>query len=205
MHCSEKAGAGSKAQLVLASSSPRRRALLDQIGVRYTVEPVDVDETEWRDELPEDYVRRMAAAKSERGQILTGRVVPILGADTIVVDGRHILGKPENKDQAVEMLNRLSGRSHQVMSAVSVRTDRHFQILSATRVQFRSLTDREIVAYWDTGEPHDKAGAYAIQGIGAMFVSRIEGSFSGVVGLPLFETSELLMKIGVECSLAKKL
>ncbi len=205
MRRSEKTNTEPDAQLVLASSSPRRKALLDQIGVRYKVVPVDIDETAWKDELPEDYVQRMAAAKSQRGQILTERILPVLGADTIVVTGRNILGKPENKDQAVEMLTRLSGCSHQVMSAVSIRTHRHFQILSATTVHFRSLSDREIASYWDTGEPHDKAGAYGIQGIGAVFVSRIEGSFSGVVGLPLFETSELLMKIGVECSLAKKL
>ncbi len=192
----------SESQLILASSSPRRKALLDQIGVQYSVLPTDIDERALDDELPEHYVQRLAAAKSQRGRDLTGAVVPVLGADTIVVVERNILGKPKNKDQALEMLRCLSGRSHRVLSAVSIRSNQHLQALSATTVHFRALSEHEIEAYWDSGEPCDKAGAYGIQGIAAIFVSRIEGSFTGVVGLPLFETSELLMKTGVECSLA---
>ena len=192
----------SESQIVLASSSPRRQALLEQIGVRFSVLPVDVDEYVLDDEMPEHYVQRMAALKSQRGRDLTGAALPVLGADTIVAIEQNILGKPRNKDQALEMLRCLSGRSHRVLSAVSVRSNQHLQVLSATTVHFRVLSEHEIEAYWDSGEPCDKAGAYGIQGIAAIFVSRIEGSFTGVVGLPLFETSELLMKIGVESSLA---
>ncbi len=188
------------AQVMLASSSPRRRELLTQIGVRFVVVAVDVDESPVMGELPEKYVHRIAALKSQRGREMAGSDLPVLGADTVVVVDGALLGKPRGRDQAIEILKRLSGREHQVFSAVSIRSAQHLQALSKTTVCFRPLSDQEIIAYWNTGEPADKAGAYGIQGLGGMFVKRIEGSFSGVVGLPLYETSELLKEAGVDLS-----
>lgn len=190
----------SDVQVVLASSSPRRRELLTQIGVRFAVVDVDVDERPLLGELPEKYVHRIAALKSQRGRELSDSELPVLSADTIVVVDGALLGKPSGRDQAIEILNRLSGREHQVFSAVSIRSAQHLRTLSKTMVYFRHLSDQEVMAYWDTGEPADKAGAYAIQGLAGMFVKRIEGSFSGVVGLPLYETSELLKEAGVNLS-----
>ena len=188
------------AQVILASSSPRRRELLTQIGVRFAVLAVDIDESPVSGETPGNYVQRIAALKSQRGMELGGIDLPVLGADTVVVVDGTLLGKPRGRDQAIETLNRLSGREHQVFSAVSIRSAQHLQALSKTTVCFRPLSDQEIMAYWNTGEPADKAGAYGIQGLGGMFVKRIEGSFSGVVGLPLYETSELLKEAGVDLS-----
>ena len=188
------------AQVILASSSPRRRELLTQIGVQFEVLAVDVDESPIANERPEKYVQRIAALKSQRGMELADSELPVLGADTVVTIDGALLGKPRGRDQAIESLNRLSGREHQVFSAVSIRGAQHLQTLSKTTVCFRLLSDREIMAYWNTCEPADKAGAYGIQGLAGMFVKRIEGSFSGVVGLPLYETSELLKEAGVDLS-----
>jgi len=185
-------------RIILASSSPRRRELLAQIGVDYTCAPVDVDETPRRGESPEQYVERVAAAKSLSAQTSERTPLPVLGADTAVVLAGEIMGKPQGRDHALAMLARLAGRRHQVMSAVSVRFPRqHWQALSVSTVTFRPIDREEMLAYWATGEPVDKAGAYAIQGLGALFVKHIEGSFSGVVGLPLYETAHLLRKAGV--------
>lgn len=184
--------------LILASASPRRRELLDQLGVRHRVLPVDIQETPAPGELPETYVRRVAAEKSLEGQRRSGGGLPVLAADTeVVVDG-EILGKPKDFEQAARMLARLSGRAHSVLSAVSLRLEnQHLEALSVSTVTFRVISAEEIRAYWATGEPRDKAGAYAIQGKGAIFVRQLSGSYSGVMGLPLFETWTLLNTIGL--------
>jgi len=185
--------------IILASTSPRRRELLDQIGVAYETLTVQADETPRPGETPEQYVRRVAAEKSRQGMELSGACLPVLGADTeVVVDG-EVLGKPRDFAHAAEMLGRLSGRDHRVLSAVSLRQGfRHWQALNVSIVTFRSLGADEIAAYWASGEPADKAGAYAIQGLGAVFVKHLAGSFSGVMGLPLHETAELLRNVRID-------
>lgn len=186
-------------RIILASASPRRRELLDQIKVLYTVYPVDIDETPFRNESAGDYVCRMASEKSAACLARNGEFgLPVLAADTAVVLGSLILGKPRDQADAIAMLKQLSGKTHQVYSAVSFRGREHVQAISMTEVKFRTLTDREMLAYWHSGEPADKAGGYAIQGLGSVFVESIKGSFSGVMGLPLFETAELLSKQGIE-------
>jgi septum formation protein len=185
-------------QIILASASPRRKELLDQIKVSYKVYPVALDETPLPDETPLDYVQRLAAEKSAVCLAQLRTDVPVLAVDTAVVLGRVIMGKPKDQVDALAMLAQLSGKTHQVYSAVSLRGRRHGQAVSITEVTFRRLTEREILDYWHTGEPVDKAGSYAIQGMGGVFVEAIKGSFSGIVGLPLFETAELLSKQGIE-------
>ncbi len=185
-------------QLILASASPRRKELLDQINVRYQVYPVDLDESPLLNEKPLAYVQRLAAEKSAACVAALKTKLPVLAADTSVILGDMIMGKPQTQADAVAMLSQLSGKTHQVYSAISLRGREHSQAVSITEVTFRRLTEREIISYWDTGEPIDKAGSYAIQGIGGIFVESIVGSFSGVVGLPLFETAELLSKQGIE-------
>jgi septum formation protein len=186
------------AQIILASASPRRMELLDQIKVPYCVYPVDIDETPRPGETPLDYVLRMAAEKSFACVEQSGRRLPVLAADTAVVLGAMIMGKPKDQQDALAMLAQLSGKTHQVYSAISLREREHSQAVSITDVTFRRLTKREIISYWHTGEPADKAGGYAIQGMGSIFVESIKGSFSGVAGLPLFETAGLLSKQGIE-------
>lgn len=184
-------------QIILASASPRRSELLRQIGVRHRIVAVDIDETPLPYEAPDAYVARVAAEKSEACRLVDRSGLPILAADTsVILDGR-ILGKPEDMQHAIEMLSRLSGRAHQVFSAVSLRGDRHWQALSISEVRFRPLSHQEIVGYWQTGEPCDKAGAYAIQGLASTFIESMSGSFSGVMGLPLFETAQLLAQQGI--------
>lgn len=185
------------AQFILASSSPRRRELLDQLKLCYRVHAVDIDESPLPDELPLAYVQRMAAEKSLACQVALQTHLPILSADTTVVQDGLIMGKPQNQADALAMLSRLSGKNHQVYTAVSLRGQIHSQIVSQTIVTFKTLSPSEILAYWQTGEPVDKAGAYAIQGRGALFVAAIHGSYTGVVGLPLFETAELLNQYGI--------
>ncbi len=188
--------------LYLASRSPRRRELLNQIGVNHSVLQVDVPEMPLAGERPEEYVQRLAQEKSLAGvtvmQALGLPELPVLGADTIVVCDGAILEKPQDKAHAREMLKQLSGRTHQVMTAVALtnREASHSK-LSVTEVEFRSLSDDEINDYWASGEPCDKAGAYAIQGLGAVFVSSLRGSYSGVVGLPIEATVELMQIFGV--------
>lgn len=184
-------------RIILASASPRRRELLDQIKVAYRVHPVDLDETPLPNETPLDYVQRLAAEKSAACIAQLGDGLPVLAADTAVVLGDLIMGKPKDRDDAFTMLRQLSGKMHRVYSAISLRGREHGQAVSITEVTFRSLTEDEIAAYWQSGEPADKAGSYAIQGLGGMFVESISGSFSGVVGLPLFETAELLSRQGI--------
>lgn len=182
----------SRPQLVLASASPRRRELLEQIGIRFVIQAADIDESPRHHEGPEELVQRLAAAKSKQISSRMSNKIPVLGADTIVVLGDKVLGKPSGREQAIEMLSALSGCEHRVLSAVSLRAGNHGHLISETRVWFRKLKISEIEAYCATSEPLDKAGSYAIQGYGAVFVSRIEGSYSGVVGLPIYETAMLL-------------
>ena len=180
------------AVLYLASKSPRRRQLLDQIGIDYELLATDVDEAQLDGETPAAYVQRVALDKARAGQARADKPLPVLAADTaVVLDGR-VLGKPAGRNEAIAMLLSLSGRSHEVYTAVALAHDREQVALSRSRLCFRPLTEAECIAYCDTDEPWDKAGAYGIQGRGAVFVSRIEGSYSAVVGLPLYETAQLL-------------
>lgn len=184
--------------LILASASPRRRELLEQLGVRFVIHASDIDETPHDGEAPEDYVARLAAAKSAAVMAESAGDIPVLGADTIVVAQGKLLGKPMDQADAANMLRALSGQIHQVMTAVCLRNrDRHEVVVVSSDVTFRELTETDIEAYWQSGEPEGKAGAYAIQGLGATFVSEMRGSYSGVVGLPLFQTDQLLKSFGV--------
>ena len=186
-------------QLYLASQSPRRAALLQQIGVRFEVLPVAVDEAMAATETPGDYAQRLAMEKARAGwcALTPGRQRPVLGADTIVIAADTVMGKPADRQQAIAMLTALSGTTHQVITAVALAGDHEAVSSQCSRVTFRTLTRRECEAYWDSGEPRDKAGAYAIQGLAAMFITRLDGSYSGVVGLPLYETTELLRTFGI--------
>jgi len=185
-------------ELVLASASPRRRELLAILGVKFTVVPADIDEQVHAGESPEDYVCRMALTKAEAGLARSdGEPVGVLGSDTTVVVDKCILGKPSCRAEALMMLAQLAGRQHRVLSAVALVDETGSEtLLSTTEVSFRNISPAEAEAYWESGEPVDKAGGYAIQGLGACFVSEIRGSYSGVVGLPLFETAELLNQKG---------
>ncbi|AAU90502.1 MULTISPECIES: Maf family protein [Methylococcus] len=185
-------------KLILASTSPRRRELLGRFGLPFEVLGVEVEEVPRCGEAAEDYVRRVASDKSARGQSMAPSDAAVLAADTEVVLDGQIFGKPQGAEHAREMLGRLSGRTHEVLSAVSLRRgDCHWQALSVSRVRFRDLGLEEIDAYWASGEPADKAGAYAIQGRGELFVAELQGSFSGVMGLPLLETARLLRHLGL--------
>ena len=187
-------------KLILASSSPRRRELLHQIGVSFDVKVADIDETPLQDEKPDQYVQRLALEKARK--VAQNVSSPCLGSDTSVVLNGKIFGKPSDSNEAREMLEQLSGQSHQVMSAVAIveTTDsgeRSDVVLVSTKVTFKKLTADQIDRYIATGEPADKAGAYGIQGKGALLVSGIEGSYSNVVGLPLTETAALLERFHI--------
>lgn len=187
-------------QLVLASQSPRRAELLRQINIAFEQCPADTDETVQPGESAEAYVERVARAKAEAvwaGEgAASGR--PVLGADTAVVMGEDILGKPRDRQDFMDTLGRLSGRSHQVWSAVAlVDAQGSRSRVSVSTVHFRRIDAAELAAYWASGEPADKAGGYAIQGFAAVFVRRLEGSYSGVMGLPLHETDNLLRACGI--------
>ncbi len=188
--------------IYLASGSPRRRELLQQIGVSFRVIGADLDETAGQGEPALAYVSRLAEAKATVGWEC-GRDsgdAPVLAADTaVVLDGR-ILGKPAGMNEAIAMLLQLSGRTHEVLTAIALRTAGGLQVrVSHSAVTFRSIESGEARLYWETGEPADKAGAYAIQGYAAIFISDLKGSYSGVMGLPLFETAALLKAAGVTC------
>ena len=188
--------------LYLASGSPRRRELLTQIGVPFQLLKVNVDESLRLGEAPLEYVQRLAAEKARAGfeVVLHDGLAsaPVLGADTSVVIDGMILGKPANRRESIDILLALSGRSHDVITAIALATPLGVKVThSRTEVNFRTISEEEAGAYWDTGEPADKAGAYGIQGLGAVFVERIKGSYTGVVGLPLFETARLLQEAGV--------
>ncbi|GGO82822.1 Maf-like protein [Marinobacterium nitratireducens] len=184
--------------LILASASPRRRELLAQIGVDFETLPLDIPEVVAPGEAAEDFVRRLALEKARAGFDASAGDCPALGSDTaVVVDGR-ILGKPANEAEAVAMLLSLSGRWHRVLTGVAlVDGGRSDSRVVATEVEFARLSEAQCRRYWASGEPRDKAGAYGIQGLGAVFVTRIEGSYSAVVGLPLAETADLLEGFGV--------
>ena len=185
------------AVLRLASASPRRRELLLQIGVPHVVSPADVDESPGADETPRDYVLRLARAKAQAAWN-AARDLPVLGADTTVVVDGAIFGKPRDREHAADMLRALSGRTHEVLTAVALATRAGVTAaLSASQVRLRPTTAAERARYWDSGEPRDKAGGYAIQGLGAVFIEALSGSYSGVMGLPLFETAQLLEAAGV--------
>lgn len=198
-------------KLILASASPRRSELLTQIGVKFLVKPVNIDETPLLEEHASDYVVRMAKEKALACYEIenANQAVAILGSDTSVIVDGDILGKPADFYEARDMLMRLSGREHQVMTSVclvvpdaslSEAKGREPEIctqLVTTSVKFKELSEEQILAYWQSGEPCDKAGAYAIQGFGAVFVEAIQGSYSAVVGLPLAEVSEMLSSAGI--------
>ena len=183
----------------LASSSPRRHEILTAMGLRFTAAGVDIDETRYEGEPVADMVVRLAIAKAAAARENLDQSLPIIGADTAVVIGDQVLGKPGSQDEAVQMLASLSGRGHTVLTGVAldyagvVRTT-----TSLTEVRFREISPDEAQSYWQSGEPLDKAGAYAVQGVAGIFVEELSGSYSGVVGLPVFETAALLADAGLE-------
>lgn len=190
----------SEPQVYLASASPRRRELLAQIGVPCMQAATHIDEQVKVGESAADYVLRIAAEKASTGLQAAPAGSVVLAADTAVVVDELILGKPLDAADAARMLALLSGRSHQVMTAVSLAFGaERASCLVSSEVSFRAISTAEIAAYWQTGEPQDKAGGYAIQGLGAIFVAGIQGSYSAVVGLPLRETADLLARFGVSC------
>tara|TARA_B100000405_G_scaffold275533_1_gene216911 strand:- start:138 stop:722 length:585 start_codon:yes stop_codon:yes gene_type:complete len=183
---------------VLASASPRRRELLSGIGLAFDIDKPDIEESPFRGETASDYVRRLAGEKARTVlQRQSNRL--ILAADTTVVIDGDILEKPKSKDEGVEMLQRLSGTRHQVMTGVSIiNDDRESSFVSTSYVIFRALAEDEILWYWNTGEPRDKAGGYGLQGAGGAFIEAINGSYSNVIGLPLAETVSSLRSFGVK-------
>ena len=191
-----------KPLIYLASASPRRRELLAQIGIAHEARPVAIDERIDPGETPTNYVLRLAETKARTlwaqlrdGSGEPGRL-PVLGADTTVALAGQVFGKPANGEELRDMLGRLGGHTHQVHTAVALQCTQGLRMrLSTSQVTFRTLTTQEIDAYWLTGEPADKAGGYAVQGRAAVFIARIEGSYSGIVGLPLYETWELLAPV----------
>jgi septum formation protein len=193
-------GIHSEPRYILASRSPRRAELLQQIDVSFVCDAVEVDESVAVGELPEDYVQRLSLQKAQATWQKRAQnnepLLPVIGSDTSVIIHGHILGKPKNKSDAAKMLKQLSASRHQVLTAVTViDATQTLTALSTTKVNFRALSQSEIDRYVNTGEPFDKAGSYAIQGYAAVFIDSIEGSYSGVMGLPLAETHQLLKKI----------
>lgn len=184
--------------LHLASSSPRRRDILNSLDIRHSYAGVDIDETAQSGENAEKLVARLAREKAAAVDSHAHPGLPILAADTVVVVDQQIFGKPASKEHALAMLAALSGRPHRVLTAVTLRhAGEYYARLSETEVRFREMHPDEAHAYWQSGEPDGKAGAYAIQGLGGVFVERISGSYSGVVGLPVFETAALLQSAGI--------
>ncbi|MEY4589931.1 MAG: hypothetical protein RL497_2007 [Pseudomonadota bacterium] len=182
--------------LILASASPRRAELLRQIGVCFEVRTADVPEVYQPGEHPQAYVSRLSLDKANK--LAASTMLPVLGADTVVVCDGAVLEKPRDLAQGVAMLMTLGNRSHQVMTGVAlVKDSRTQQIVVTTEVTFGPISPEQALAYWHTGEPCDKAGGYAIQGLGAVFVARMDGSYSNVVGLPVYETAQLLRAFAV--------
>ena len=183
--------------LHLASTSPRRREILEALGLAFRVEAVEVDERRLPNETPEQMVIRLAAAKARAADV--DRSDFVIGSDTVVVLGDDVLCKPRDQDDAVTMLLKLSGRRHRVLTGVALRgPDGVRTTSSVTEVSFREISRDEAIFYWQSGEPRDKAGAYGIQGLGGALVESINGSYTGVVGLPAFETAELLRSAGID-------
>lgn len=180
--------------IYLASASPRRKELLSLLGVEFDIITPDIDETVRPNEGPRDYVMRMAREKGAAGaKMLNNSDATILSADTSVIKGGAILGKPEGKSDAIAMLKSLQGNTHHVLTAVALTSsEEQSEVLSFSEVDFGAMSEAEIDAYWNTGEPKDKAGSYGIQGIGGAFIREIRGSYTGIVGLPLYETRNLL-------------
>jgi len=189
----------SRPSILLASGSPRRRELLKQLAVDFEVASANIDESLLEGEIPRDYVLRLSREKALAGFNQSGGRLPVLGSDTIVLLDGEILGKPETRKQAESMLKRLSGRSHEVYSGVALVLDSQtvFDTLNITSVTFGEMPAAWIRKYCQGDEPMDKAGAYAVQGGTGQYISRIDGSYSGVMGLPLFETAELLRRGGL--------
>lgn len=194
--------------LILASQSPRRQELLSQLGYTFTCQPADIDESVKVDETPEQYVVRLAIEKARHiANTLASSQrdnIAVLGSDTTVVKNKNILGKPESLAHCQDMLSMLSGSIHQVLTAIAVvKGDVVQSLLIKTDVSFKVLSKQEIENYWYTGEPQDKAGSYGIQGIGGQFIKEIKGSYSAVVGLPLYETTLLLGRVGLASPLSQ--
>lgn len=188
----------SELQLVLASASPRRQELLTQIGITPLVHPVDIDETPQQGESVTDLVLRLAEQKAQQGALDTNGQYPVLGSDTVGLLNGQVLLKPRDFADAERMLLEMSNQWHEIHTSVALVYKGVSHITtSVSRVKFRAISRDEIADYWQTGEPHDKAGAYAVQGIAAIFIERIEGSYSGIMGLPIFETSQLLQQAGI--------
>ena len=187
--------------IILASRSPRRAELLEQIGIPFEAHHADIDERVLPDESARDYVQRLASEKAKAILVENGapRIWPVLGADTSVVIGDEILGKPSDYPHFCSMMAKLSGHTHQVMTSIALimPDGEQMSALSVNDVTFRHLQAYEIEAYWNSNEPHDKAGGYAIQGLAAIFIENLTGSYSGVMGLPLFETAQLLRGAGI--------
>ncbi len=177
----------------LASGSPRRRELLASLAVNFNVIKTDVDESQLPNEPPADYVERLACAKAHAGFVAGGSQLPALGADTIVVVDQQVLGKPRDEADFMRMMTLLQNRSHQVMTAVAIQTSSQLlQTRVTTEVWFGPMTHAQMQAYWQSGEPADKAGGYGIQGLAGRYIEKIHGSYFAVVGLPLYETAALL-------------
>ena len=188
--------------LYLASGSPRRRELLVQIGVPFTAVSAAIDETPLTNESAVSYVERLARGKAASGLAALANTCGacVLGADTaVIVDGK-ILGKPVDQADALAMLMALAGREHEVLTAISLTDGQRCEtVCVSSRVRFRAITVEEATTYWHSGEPQDKAGGYAIQGLGSVFVAGLNGSYSAVVGLPVCETAQLLDQFGIPC------
>ena len=179
--------------LILASASPRRVDILNQIGVRFSVAPADINESQLINESSAEFVCRLASQKAKTGYNSQIGSQSVLGADTLVLCDEQIFGKPKDYADSKRMLSQLSGRAHKVISAVAINNGVESVVLmSETSVIFRIISEQELLNYWNTGEPVGKAGSYAIQGLGSIFVESIQGSYSGVVGLPIAETCRLL-------------
>ncbi|WP_440905755.1 Maf family protein [Catenovulum sp. SX2] len=184
------------AQIYLASRSPRRRELLAQLNIQYQLVDGEIDESQLLDESAIDYVIRLACEKAQQGWQNCDKTMPVLGSDTIVVYQNQLLGKPANEQDGLNTLSLLSGNQHQVITAVAIKWQDNIEtVVVSSDVEFAQLDEQEILAYWQTGEPQDKAGSYAIQGIGGQFVKSIQGSYSAIVGLPLYETKQLIQKV----------
>lgn len=188
-------------KLILASQSPRRSQLLQQLGFHFDIHAADIDEARFESELPEAYVERMCRQKAQtiyERSVCSGEHA-ILSADTTVVFADECLGKPVDQAQAMSMLRTLSGRQHRVITGICLYYKNNFNfVLNCSEVSFREISDQEISTYWRSGEPADKAGSYAIQGYGGSFVERLEGDYSAVVGLPLWDTLSLLRSVGIQ-------
>lgn len=186
-------------EIILASASPRRKQLLEQIGFSPLCLPVNIDETQNPNETPLEYCQRLALEKAQKGWKESNHQIPVLGSDTIVVLGNKTLGKPNDSEDAFKTLSQLSNNTHQVMTSVAiVEKDKSEICTSISKVTFNKLTKNDILKYIQTKEPFDKAGSYAIQGLASIWIKNIQGSYSGIMGLPLYETASLLKKFNIE-------